>query len=142
MKTNDIKVIEYLKTELNISEDFIDDFIDDMLKYYAISQHKSVHEYIDKLGAILEIILPWRRSLTNMDVIFYRGLTKMKLQDYSGAIDDFNKAIELDPFEAHCFSVYDYGIKVYELLNDYDNARKMKERKLFIEQKYGEKITF
>ncbi|MDR2233071.1 MAG: hypothetical protein LBE56_08105 [Tannerella sp.] len=61
------------------------------------------------------------------------GDTEIELEDYYNAIDDYNKAIELNP---HFIEGYDCCIAAYELINDYDSARKIQERKTIAEQEF------
>ena len=53
----------------------------------------------------------------------YSGGVKFQKRDFLGVIEDFSIAIELNP---HNINYYDYCIKAYELINDYESARKKK----------------
>ena len=103
--------------------------IDDFNKAIELYSHQTVVTF-------------YQNRVTIVDAFFYRGLAKIELQEYLDAIDDFNKAIEIDPFKSYSICIYDYGIKVYELLNDIDSARKMNEKKLLISNKYEEEKPF
>jgi len=51
--------------------------------------------------------------------IFNRGQAKYRLKDYSGALNDFNRVIYLDPFNAHAYMKRGMS---YLGLGDKDNA--------------------
>ena len=56
---------------------------------------------------------------TSAEGYFDRGNTKEDLQDYRGAIQDYSKAIELDPSDAYAYN--NRGVAKYNL-NDIDGA--------------------
>jgi len=58
--------------------------------------------------------LPMSNLAQNADAYFKRGVVKAKLEDYKGAIQDFIKAIELDP---NLFNYNNRGLK--SSLKDY-----------------------
>ena len=56
---------------------------------------------------------------TSAEGYFDRGVSKYELQDYRGAIQDYSKAIELDPSFADAY--FNRGLVKYAL-NDIDGA--------------------
>ena len=64
-----------------------------------------------------------------------QGMGKCLLMDYTEAITDFTKAIELEP---HRLPIYDRCLKIYDRLNDSEGAGMMKEKKAIAEEKYGD----
>jgi tetratricopeptide (TPR) repeat protein len=56
---------------------------------------------------------------TSAEGYFDRGLAKYALKDYRGAIQDLNKAIELDP--SYAYAYYNRGV-IKHFLNDIDGA--------------------
>ena len=84
-----------------------------------------LHDYVGAIEVYSKII-EFDGNVKYPDPYFKRGLAKIGLKDYTSAIEDFNKIIENDNFN---MQAYDYCIEAYELLNDYENARKMEERK-------------
>ena len=74
--------------------------------YGAISDYTKVIEF-DKISPSSYKFL-FNGGVDKEDVYFFqayyfRAITKMKLEDYNGAISDFNKAIELDPNNAGAY---------------------------------------
>jgi tetratricopeptide (TPR) repeat protein len=50
---------------------------------------------------------------------FNRGIAKSNLQDYRGAIADYNKAIEIDPLDSKAY--FNLGFSKYKI-NDLNGA--------------------
>ena len=74
--------------------------------YGAISDYTKVIEF-DKISPSSYKFL-FNGGVDKEDVYFFqayyfRAITKMKLEDYNGAISDFNKAIEIDPNNAGAY---------------------------------------
>ncbi|NDW09430.1 tetratricopeptide repeat protein [Dysgonomonas sp. 520] len=90
-------------------------------KGYAASGYSE--KYIDVVEDFNKTI-----ELSPNEAILYnnRGLANMLLGDYISAIKDYNKSIELGNTD---ISSYDICIDAYKLLNDFEGAKKMEDRK-------------
>ena len=93
-------------------------------------------ELKDYLGVIEEAskLIELNPNDEMADGYTYRGYAKFEINDYLGAIEDLLKIIEFIP---DFLDPYDKCIEAYIQLNDYENAKKMQERKLFVEKKDG-----
>ena len=64
-----------------------------------------INYFMNRLLLILILIPLIGFSQSTLDANAYniRGISKKNLKDYSGAIDDYNKAIELNPNDANAY---------------------------------------
>jgi tetratricopeptide (TPR) repeat protein len=61
----------------------------------------------------------------NPEALYFRGNTKFDLEDYAGAIEDYIEAIKLNYVNQN---MYNACISAYEMLNDYEGARQIREK--------------
>ena len=80
--------------------------VDFDLNYYLAAAYTKNSQY-DRAEEIYNSILALRND---EDAYFLRGNVRMVLGDYSGAMDDFDKAVEMSPTD------YDRLIEIYEVL--------------------------
>lgn len=86
-------------------------------------------EFIDtdtkKLLFVLLTVIKFKPYLP--EAYFFRGVAKHQLEDYRGAINDYNKAIEIKPFYPQAYT--NLGM-AYHNPKDYDNAIKFYNKAL------------
>ena len=68
---------------------------------------------------------------------FHRANARQNLKDYVGAIEDYSKSIEIDPYDY--FIAYDNCIEIYEIIRNDEGAKEMKKKKEIAEEEYEEK---
>lgn len=98
----------------------------DALYYRAIafSKFERYQEALEDINASIQI-----GESDKAELFHNRGYTHMMLKDFKSALDDYNKAIELDPYQAHyrfnrAFLFQDNG-KNQEAIEDYNMVIKL-----------------
>ena len=130
---NDDKAIECFQKDIELNHDgsMTDCYYIDMGNMY-----QQMGKYDEAIKCCDEAI----KLNTNIKyVYFYRAAAKQKLQDYLGAIKDYNKLIEIAPYY---FNVFDECIEAYKLLGDDEGAKMMKEKKEIAMKEYGDLPPF
>lgn len=88
-------------------------------RLYTEEGSKQLLRYSDFQKAEETLSKAIRYDKSNFEAYYYRGCAKVNALNYQGAIEDFQKAIELKPDYADAY--FNLG-RTYYLMNDQDKA--------------------